>query len=44
MSLCSFPFMAKPIVKKAIELSEEAYHKLISERKEVIMRLIFLDR
>lgn len=44
MSLCSFPFMAKPIVKKAIELSEDAYNKLISERKEVIMRLIFLDR
>jgi len=44
MSLCSFPFMAKPIVKKAIDLSEETYNKLMSERKEVIMRLIFLDR
>jgi TetR/AcrR family transcriptional regulator len=43
MSLCSFPFLAKPIVKNALELSEEAYVKLISERKAVIMRLIFLD-
>jgi len=43
MSLCSFPFLAKPIVKNALELSEEAYVKFISQRKAVIMRLIFLD-
>jgi AcrR family transcriptional regulator len=43
MSLCSFPCMAKPIVKHAIGLSEEAYRKFMSERKEVIMKLIFLD-
>jgi TetR/AcrR family transcriptional regulator len=43
MSLCSFPFLAKPIVMNAIELSEEAYVKFMAERKSVIMRLIFLD-
>ena len=43
MSLCSFPFLAKPIVKNAIELTEEAYVKFINQRKDVIMKLIFLD-
>jgi AcrR family transcriptional regulator len=43
MSLCSFPFLAKPIVKRALELSEEGYAKLIAERKGVILRQIFLD-
>jgi AcrR family transcriptional regulator len=43
MSLCSFPLMAKPIVKKAIGLSEEEYMHFIGERKEVIMKLIFSD-
>jgi len=41
MSLCSFPFMAKPIVMNALELSEEAYVKFIKERKAVIMKQIF---
>jgi len=44
MSLCSFPFLAKPIVKNAIGLSEEDYVKFIAERKEVILKQIFLDR
>src|SRR5579859_2194733 len=44
MSLCSFPFLAKPIVKHAIDLSEEAYVKFIGERKEVILKQLFLDR
>jgi AcrR family transcriptional regulator len=43
MSLCSFPFLAKPVVKSALEISEEAYTKLISDRKAVILKLIFLD-
>jgi AcrR family transcriptional regulator len=43
MSLCSFPFLAKPIVKNAIELSEEAYRKFMGERKEIILKLIFPD-
>jgi len=43
MSLCSFPFMAKPIVKTAIGLSEEDYEKFIAERKAVILKQFFLD-
>lgn len=43
MSLCSFPFLAKPIVKNALGLSEEDYVHFIAERKEVILRQIFLD-
>jgi AcrR family transcriptional regulator len=43
MSLCSFPFLAKPIVKNAIGLSEEDYTRFIAERKNVIMQQIFLD-
>jgi hypothetical protein len=43
MSLCSFPVLAKPIVKNAIELSEEAYVKFIGERKAVILKLVFPD-
>ena len=44
MSLCSFPFIAKPMVKNAINLTEEEYTNFIQERKEVILKLIFLDR
>ena len=43
MSLVSFPFMAKPIVKTSMGLSEEAYEKFIDERKDVILKQIFLD-
>ena len=44
MSLCSFPFMAKPMVKTAVNLTEEEYTTFIRERKEVILKLIFLDK
>lgn len=44
MSLCSFPFLAKPIVKNALEISEEGYNQLISKRKQVILNLIFPNR
>jgi len=43
MSLCSFPFLAKSIVKNAIGMSEEQYVKFVAERKEMILKLIFLD-
>jgi TetR/AcrR family transcriptional regulator len=43
MSLTSFPFMAKPIVKNAIGVSEEEYAKFIAERKDVVLKQIFLD-
>lgn len=43
MSLCSFPLLAKPVVKNAIGLTEESYAEFIEERKDVVMKLIFLD-
>jgi hypothetical protein len=43
MSMCSFPFLAKPVVKNALEFNEEAYVKFMKERKEVILKLIFSD-
>lgn len=43
MSLCSFPLLAKPVVKNAIGLNEESYMEFIEERKDVVMKLIFLD-
>jgi len=44
MSLCSFPFLAQDIFKSVLDLDNAAYGKLIRERKEVIMKLLFLDK
>lgn len=44
LSLCSFPLMAKPMVKSVINLTEEEYVSFIKERKEVILKFIFLDK
>jgi TetR/AcrR family transcriptional regulator len=44
MSLCSFPFLAQDIFKSVLEVDNTSYAKLISERKEVIMKLLFLDK
>jgi TetR/AcrR family transcriptional regulator len=43
MSLCSFPFLAQDIFKSVLEVDNTAYAKLIRERKEVILKLLFLD-
>lgn len=43
MSLCSFPFLGKPIIQSALHADDSAYFKLISERKKVIMQLLFLN-
>ena len=43
MSLCIFPSLGKPMVKKALDFSEDDYTKFIAERKEVILKQIFLD-
>ncbi len=43
MSLCTFPIMAKPVIKTSIGLTEESYAAFIEERKQVILKLIFLD-
>ncbi|MDB5087026.1 MAG: Transcriptional regulator, TetR family [Mucilaginibacter sp.] len=43
MSLCSFPFLGRDIIKNAFSINEEEYQKLIAERKGIIMQLLFLD-
>lgn len=43
MSLCSFPLLAKSIVKNATNMNEDEYQQFINERKQVILKLIFLD-
>jgi len=43
VSLCSFPYMAKPILNSGLAFSEEDYKTFLSERKQVILKLIFLD-
>jgi len=43
MSLCSFPFLGRDIIKNAFSINEDEYKKLIAERKDIIMQLLFLD-
>jgi AcrR family transcriptional regulator len=43
MSLCSFPFLGQDIIKNAFSINNEEYKKLIAERKDVIIKLLFLD-
>ena len=41
MSLCVFPFVAKPMIKNMIKLSEEDYNMIIQQRKQEVTRFIF---
>jgi TetR/AcrR family transcriptional regulator len=43
MSLCSFPFLGRDIIKNAFSINDQEYKKLIAERKDVIIKLLFLD-
>jgi TetR/AcrR family transcriptional regulator len=43
MSLCSFPFLAQDIFKSVLEVDDKAYAKLIRERKDVILKLLFVN-
>ena len=40
-SLVSFPIALRPLFQATLKLSEEEYDKVLEERKEVIMKLIF---
>lgn len=40
-SLMAYPFIAKPIYSKMFDLSDSAYRKLLAERKETIIHLLF---
>jgi len=41
MSMLIFPVAMRPFIKNNFELNDEEYEKLLSERKEIIMKTIF---
>lgn len=41
MSLCVFPFVAKPMIKTMIKLSEEDFNTILNQRKQEVTRFIF---
>ena len=41
MSLCVFPFVAKPMIKTMINLSEEDFQTILNQRKQEVTRFIF---
>ena len=43
ISLCTYPALNKPMFKKLMNLSETGYRKMIKERKEIIMKVLFRD-
>lgn len=40
-SLLAYPYVAKPVFKNMFDLSDTAFNKLLPERKEIIMSLLF---
>ncbi|HEY0057826.1 MAG TPA: TetR/AcrR family transcriptional regulator [Flavisolibacter sp.] len=40
-SLMAYPYVARPIYKNMFDLSDAAYDKLLPDRKEIIMSLLF---
>ena len=41
MSLCSYPLLAKPIIKKVAKIDEDEYRKFMMQQKKVILHLLF---
>jgi TetR/AcrR family transcriptional regulator len=40
-ALMAYPYVARPVFKNMFDLSEAAYNKLLPERKEIILSLLF---
>lgn len=40
-SLVSFPFAVKPLLQKSMRLDDEQFDKIIRQRKDVIMKVLF---
>lgn len=40
MSLCVFPFVARPILQRMLDLPDEAYQQMLKERREVVTQFI----
>lgn len=43
MSLCSYPFIAQPIIQTIFNLNQQAYQQFLQERKEIIFNIIFKE-
>lgn len=43
ISLCAYPALNKTMLQQMMHLSESAYQKLIKERKDIIMKVLFKD-
>jgi TetR/AcrR family transcriptional regulator len=43
LSLCAYPALNKPMFKKLMNLSETGYRKMIKERKDIIMKVLFRE-
>lgn len=41
MSLCVFPFVAKPMIKNMIKLTEDDFNTLLNQRKKEVTRFVF---
>ncbi|MET3731646.1 TetR/AcrR family transcriptional regulator [Moheibacter stercoris] len=40
-SLVSFPFAVRPLLQKSMRLDDKEFERIINERKEVIMKILF---
>lgn len=43
ISLCIFPFMGKPMISFVLDLDEEAFQKIVTDRKKLVADLILND-
>ncbi|PIQ20636.1 MAG: TetR family transcriptional regulator [Cytophagales bacterium CG18_big_fil_WC_8_21_14_2_50_42_9] len=44
MSLCSYPFIAQPIIQTIFSLNQATYQEFLQERKEIIFKIIFKEK
>lgn len=43
ISLCAYPAFAKPMLKQMMNIDEKAYQKMIQERKNLIVKVLFRE-
>jgi AcrR family transcriptional regulator len=43
LSLCAYPALYKPMLQQTIKMDELAYLKMMQERKQLIMKVLFKD-
>jgi TetR/AcrR family transcriptional regulator len=43
ISLCSFPISMRPLLQETMGFNDEAYQRLLEERKEIILDMLFIN-